>query len=289
MTPLEWPFIGCEAIYNGQLKKHQLRARFRAVFPDVYVPRDAELTLQQRAKAAWLWSHCEGVICGLTASALHGAEWVNSTQPIELVWKNARRPKGIRTYDTRLREGEFTTMKGLPVTTPPRTAFDLGRRKGLDGAVARLDALGKATRLVPADVHAIARAHRGARNLRQLEAALDLYDPRAESPKETWLRLLVIRAGYPRPQTQIPVLSPDGRRKYYLDMGWPQRMLALEYDGEQHRVDPKIYAYDIQRSEDIAELGWTRLRAVKANSSADILRRLARAWRSTLLTDREIS
>ena len=47
-------------------------------------------------------------------------------------------------------------------------------------------------------------------------------------------------------------------------------MLALEYDGEQHRVDPVIYAYDIQRSEDLDELGWTRLRVVKANTAADV-------------------
>ena len=78
--------------------------------------------------------------------------------------------------------------------------------------------------------------------------ALDLYDAGAASPKETWLRLLVIRAGYPRPQTQIPVLSADGHRRYYLDMGWEDLMLAVEYDGEQHRVDPVQYAYDIQRS-----------------------------------------
>ena len=82
---------------------------------------------------------------------------------------------------------------------------------------------------------------------------LDLYDPGAASPKETWLRLLVIRADYP-PQTQIPVTSADGRRQYYLDMGWEEMMLALEYDGEQHRLDPIQYRYDIQRSEDLSEL-----------------------------------
>jgi very-short-patch-repair endonuclease len=85
------------------------------------------------------------------------------------------------------------------------------------------------------------------------------------------------------------VLSPDGLRQYYLDMGWEDRMLALEYDGEQHRLDPVQYAYDIQRSEDIAELGWTRLRAVKKHSAADVLCRLDRMWRSKLRTDREIS
>ncbi len=111
----------------------------------------------------------------------------------------------------------------------------------------------------------------------------------AASPKETWLRLLVIRAGYPKPRTQIPVLSADGARRYYLDMGWEDLMLALEYDGEQHRVDAAQYAYDIQRSEDLAELGWTGLRVVKQNRAADVLHRLDRAWRSKLRTDRTIS
>jgi very-short-patch-repair endonuclease len=178
---------------------------------------------------------------------------------------------------------------GLPVTTPERTAFDIGRRGRLGEAVARLDALANATGVSARDVLAVARAHRGARNLRQLEEALDLMDDGAESPKETWLRLLVIRAGYPRPRTQIRLLSPDGRRTYYLDMGWEDRMLALEYDGEQHRNDADIYANDIQRSEDIAELGWTRLRVVKTNRSVDVLRRLDRMWRSRLLSDRETS
>ena len=289
MTSLNWPFVGSEAVTSGLLKKHELRAGFRAEFPDVYVPKDSLLTLHQRAVAGWLWSHREGVIAGLTASALHGAKWIDATDPIELVWQNARRPRGLRTYDTRLRPGEFAPCKGLLVTTPERTAFDIARRGRLDQAIARLDALANATGVSVEDVLAIARAHRGARNLRQLAAALDLMNSGSASPKETWLRLLVIRAGYPRPRTQIPVRSPDGCRQYYLDMGWEDLMLALEYDGEQHRNDPDIYADDIRRSEEIAEVGWTRLRVVKANSSAEVLRRLSRAWRSKLLTDREIS
>jgi very-short-patch-repair endonuclease len=152
-----------------------------------------------------------------------------------------------------------------------------------------LDALANPTGISADDVLAVAGAHRGARNLRQLEAAVDLMDAGAESPRETWLRLLVIRDGYPRPRTQIPVRSADGRRQYRLDMGWEDLMLALEYDGEQHRNDPDIYADDIQRSEDIAEVGWTRLRVVKANSSVEVLRRLDRMWRSKLRTDRQIS
>jgi hypothetical protein len=286
---LDGPFIGSEALASGLVKKHQLRAHFCTVYPDVYAPKETMLSLSQRAYAAWLWSHRQGVVAGLTASALHGAKWVDDDLPIELVWSNARRPRGLRTFDMRLHTEEFGLLNGLPTSTPERTAFDIGRRGRLDDAVARLDALGNATGFTVEDVTAVVRRHRGARGLRQLQAALDLYDPGGASPKETWLRLLVIRAGYPRPQTQIPVISPDGRRQYNLDMGWEDLMLAMEYDGEQHRVDPIQFAYDIQRSEDLDELGWTRIRVVKENRQADILRRLERVWHSKLRGDRRFA
>ena len=90
------------------------------------------------------------------------------------------------------------------VTTPERTAFDIGRRGPVGRAVARLDALARATDFKVSDVEELAGKHRHARGLRQLETVLDLVDAGAQSPKETWLRLMLIRAGYPRPQTQIP-------------------------------------------------------------------------------------
>jgi very-short-patch-repair endonuclease len=289
MEIFDKPFVGSEAVASGAIRKHELRARYRSEFPDVYVPKGAVLTVPQRARAAWLYSHREGVIAGLTASALHGAKWVDDRPPIELIWSNARRPRGLRTYDMRLHSNELIDYQEMRVTTVERTAFDIARRGRLDDAIARLDALGNATGFKADDVLAVAARHSGARGLRQLRAALELYDPGAESLKETWLRLLVIRAGYPRPQTQIPVLRPDGRGWYYLDMGWKDLMLAVEYDGEHHRENPAVFAYDVQRSEDLVQLGWTRLRVVKEHRPADVLSRLERAWHSKLLGDREIS
>ncbi|RDH78130.1 hypothetical protein DVS77_12330 [Mycolicibacterium moriokaense] len=289
MSTLEGPFIGSEALEQGLVRKHELRRLYRRVFPDIYLAKSTELTLAVRARAGWLWSHREGVIAGLTASALHGAKWVDDSAPVELVWSNARPARGLRTADVRVARVEIEKLAGMRVTTPARTAFDIARRRPLHTAVANLDALGNATGLTAQDVLAVARRHRGSPGLRQLPKVLDLYDAGAASPRETWLRLLVIRADYPRPRTQIPVVSADGRRNYYLDMGWQDMMLALEYDGEHHRLDPDTYAYDIRRSEDLAELGWTRLRVVKANSAADVLRRLDHVWRSKLQTDREIS
>ncbi len=181
------------------------------------------------------------------------------------------------TRDDLLLDHEFQSLEGLLVTTPERTAFDLGRRDRLGVAVARLDALAAARDFKVRDVLELMRNHRLARGLRQLESALDLVDGGAQSPRETSLRLLLIRAGFPRPQTQIPVLSPDGLRKYYLDMGWKHLKLAVEYDGDQHRVDPVQFAYDIRRLEDLHTLGWTDIRVAKGHRSADVIRRVQRA------------
>ena len=281
MSTSRLPFVGSEALANGVVTKYELRARYKSVFPDVYLPADEDLTLRRRAIAGWLWSHREGVIAGLTASALHGAKWVDVCTPIELVWSNARRPPGLRTFDYRLMADELVIAEGMRMTALSRTAFDIGRRGSLNEAVARLDALGNATGLRAEDVFQVAGRHRGARGLRQLSTALDLYDPGAQSPKETWLRLLLIEAGYPRPQTQIPVLGLDGHPLYFLDMGWEDATIAVEYDGDDHRQRQR-FGRDLVRSEFVAYRGWTLIRVMADHRKADILRRVQRAWASKL-------
>ncbi|RAV14023.1 hypothetical protein DQP55_09275 [Mycolicibacterium sp. GF69] len=275
----EEPFIGTEALAAGRLNRHQLRRYHRALMPNVYLDKRIEPSLWQRTVAAWLWSRREAVVAGLSASAIHGAKWVDDDEPVELIWRNARSPSGVVTRYDLLLPNEFERHDGIPVTTPERTAFDLGRRGSLGMAVARLDALAAATGLKAPVVEELAREHRRARGLRQLEQALDLMDSGAESPKETWLRLLVIRDGYPRPRTQIPIPGPDGWPRYYLDMGWEAITLALEYDGGQHWDDPKRVAYDIKRAEYIHDVGWTVVRVTKGHHPSDVLARLRRAWK----------
>jgi very-short-patch-repair endonuclease len=284
---MQVPFIGSEAVANGVVRKHLLRTAFTAVCPDVYVPRGYEMSLRERATAAWLWSHRTAVIAGLTASALHGARYVEDSHPIELISPNRRPPPRIRTHKVTLGADESTVRWGLPVTTPERTAYELARFGELGAAVARLDALGNATGFSAAAVSDLAQRHKGARGMRQLNEALDLYDCGAQSPWETWLRLLLIDEGFPRPRTQIPVVSADGRRRYYLDMGWEELKLAVEYDGDQHRVDPVQFAHDIARAEDLDELEWTRVRVVKRNTVDDIVRRVSRAYEASVHSARE--
>lgn len=121
----------------------------------------------------------------------------------------------------------------------------------------------------------MAGRHRHTRGLRQLERALELFDPGAQSPKETWLRLLLMDEGFPRPQTQIPVLGPDGRPKYFLDIGWEDLMLAVEYDGAQHASQ---IGYDIARNEYLAASGWTVVRVAAGHQRAEIIGWVNRAW-----------
>jgi very-short-patch-repair endonuclease len=266
------PFLGSEAVANGILRKHQLRSQYRTVFPDVYIPRDQQPTVRQLAVAGWLWSHRNGVLAGVIAAAWHGSKWVDQHLPVELIWSNARPPRGLRTYDMTLCPDELDWVGGLPVTTPGRTAFDIGCRKPMGPAIAHLDALVRATGLRVDEVREIAARHPGVRGLRKLEAALEWVDAGSQSPKESWLRLLLVKAGLPRPTTQIPVDA--GNQMYYLDMGWPDLMVAVEYDGEHHRLDRWQYTKDIRRSEELARLGWIVIRVVASDRPEDILRRV---------------
>ncbi|QNI05446.1 hypothetical protein GAN17_03430 [Mycobacterium kubicae] len=271
------PFIGSEALACGVLNRHQLRTRFCAVYPNVYLAKGIDPTLRQRIGGAWLWSHRQATIAGAAAAAMHGAEWIPDDVPVELVYPNARPPLGVLTRREALHDGESQTMNGLAVTTPERTAFDIGRRGAIRSAVARLDTLARATGFKVDDVLAVAQNHRGARGLRRLEAALDLVDPGAQSPRESYLRLLLIDAGLPRPQTQIPVLGVDGIPVAYLDLGWPEHLVAVEYDGDQHRTDRRQYVKDLRRIEMLERMGWIIVRVVVEDRPADILRRVREA------------
>ncbi|GAB3012774.1 hypothetical protein [Mycobacterium bourgelatii] len=278
MGPGQQPFIGSEALAEGRLTRHELRMYYRPIFPGVYLDKRVQPALQHRTVGAWLWSRREAVVAGAAASALHGAKWVDDATPIELIWGNARAPQGIITRNDRLLEGEIQQLRGIPVTTPERTAFDIGRRGSIGRAVARLDALAAAVDFKVRDVEELAGNHRHTRGLRQLEKTLDLVDGGAQSPKETWLRLLLIEAGFPKPRTQIPVLGPDGCPKYFLDMGWEDMMVAAEYDGEQHWTDPAQHARDVDRQEYITHVGWTNIRVVGRHRRDDVIRRVRKAW-----------
>jgi hypothetical protein len=271
------PFIGSEALACGALSRHQLRTRYCPVFPNVYLPNDVRPSLEHRIVAAWLWSRRTATIVGAAAAALHGSKWIPDDVPVELNHANTRPPRGVLTRRDALAYGETQVMNGRTVTTPERTAFDIGRRGAVRSSVVRLDALARATGFKVDDVLRVAKCHPHSPGLRRLEAALELVDPGAQSPRESYLRLLLIDAGMPRPQTQIPVLGVDGIPVAYLDLGWEEHMVAVEYDGDQHRSDRRQYVKDIHRIEMLERMGWIIVRVVAEDSPGNIVRRVRAA------------
>lgn len=272
------PFLGSEALAAGTLTPYQLRSQHVAVHKDVYVPRDQELTARVRAKALWLRSRRRGVLAGYSASALHGAKWIGADMPAAIIDTNHRRTPGVQVWKDRLEPDEIAVIDGMRVTTPARTALDLASRYPLDSAVAAVDALMQATSLKLPDIEVIADRHRGRRGIKAARAVLDLVDDGAQSPKETWLRLLLIRAGFPRPQTQIAVRNQWGWTEAYLDMGWEDIRVAAEYDGDHHLSNRYHVKKDIRRHEKMTHgYGWIVVRVVAGDHPADITHRIREA------------
>lgn len=271
------PFLGSAALGIGALTRYELRSRYVALHKDVYVPRDAELTALLRAKACWLRSRRRGVLAGFSASALHGSKWIDPSLPAAIIHTNRRKDAGVQVWEAGIEPDEVAVVHGMRLTTPARTALDLACRYPTDMAVAAIDALVQATDLKVADVELLVDRYRGRRGIKAARAALELVDGGAQSPKETWLRLLLLRAGFPRPKTQIPVLNEWGWAEAYLDMGWEDIKVAAEYDGAQHQTSRYHYVRDIGRLEKLERMGWIVVRAVAENHPNDIIRRIREA------------
>ncbi len=269
-------FIGSDHIARGLVTRGQLRWNYEAIFPDVYVAKASGPGLQARIVGAWLWSGRDCIIAGRAAAAIHGAAWVDAATPIELIGSSSRSPTGVVVRNERIASDEIVEIDGLLVTTVARTALDLGRHLPRSHAVRHLDALAHATGVRAEHALEMTGRYPRARGLRRAELALDLMDAGGQSPKETWLRLLFIDNGFPRPRTQIHV--SDGGHDAFIDMGWDDPMIGADDDGVQHCTDRKRYVHDIGRNELVRRRGWLDLHVVAEHSPKFIIHRTAEAF-----------
>jgi very-short-patch-repair endonuclease len=271
------PVIGSEAVAAGALTKTQLAREYRRLFPDIYVGRDVGVDAQVRAKAVWFWTGRRGVVAGFAAAALHGSKWADDVHLVDVIHDNRRSPPGIETHRDRIDEDEIDLVAGISVTSPARTALDFGCWYPTMTAVAGIDALARATEIKAADVELLVRRYAGRKGIVRARQAVELFDSGAQSPKESWLRVVLIQADLPRPRTQIPVFDGFGDVVAYLDMGWEGIKVGVEYDGEQHRNDRRQYTWDIRRLEMLERLGWIVIRVVAGDRPAEVIRRVRAA------------
>lgn len=101
------------------------------------------------------------------------------------------------------------------------------------------------------------------RSRSKLEAAAELIREDVDSPMETDLRLWLIARGLPEPIVHPAVYCPTTNLTLHPDLGYPEQMLALEYEGDFHRISEDQWATDIDRVNALRAAGWTVIRVAK--------------------------
>ena len=272
--PVDRPFTLRQALDAG-LTRHQLRvleqeAFVRRVLRGVYAPAQVADSLPFRTRALRLVVPEDAVVTDWTACWLH-IGLLAPGQHVELpplsVFRRAGHDRlrnelcrsGERTFSDR----DLTHVGGLTVTTPLRTAWDLGRLVHRDRAIGALDALLRHGSFTRAELVGGVERFRGMRGVVQLRALAPLADPRSESPGESTLRLRWLDlTSLPPPTPQVSI-TVGGVEVYRLDLGVPELRFGCEYDGEAFHLDA---AADRARRADLRErFGWEVVGVRRAN------------------------
>lgn len=237
----------------------------RRIVRGAYAPTALPDTLELRAQAVALVVPPDQVVRDRTAAWIHGVDTFTYAEhglepPIELCALRGREPStrsgtAGRTRDLAPRDIVF--IAGVRVTTPLRTALDLGCCLRRREAMAALDAFARLHGLTVAEMQAAAKLFRRRRGVVQLRELIPLVDPRAESARESWIRLAIHDAGLPTPEPQYWVVV-DGAPTYRLDLAYPHCRVAVEYDGfDAHERTPEQKEYDEARRAWLRGNGWT--------------------------------
>ncbi|MFI7586643.1 hypothetical protein ACIB24_06160 [Spongisporangium articulatum] len=233
--------------------------RWQKLGHGLYLSTHVPVTHEQRIIAARLYLPRGVALSGPSAAWAHGVEWATPDDAVEITAAPQARPApraGLVVRGCVLTTDEVGPTRLGPATSPVRTAFDLIARPGPVGhAVAWADAVLRATSTSAERLRSYVETRSGTRGVRQARAAAELADPRAESPRESRLRVALILAGLPAPTPQVEVFDDDGRFVARLDLAWPELMLAVEYDGQHHR-DRDQHSRDLRRHNRLRALGW---------------------------------
>jgi len=266
--PLYVPFDRRMALAAGVPDRHLRRlvreGLIRRVMQGVYSATQAPDSITSRAQALRLVITPGTVVTDRTAGWLHGMPVLKRgahlvAPPLDVATSADTRMRrgGVEGHRRRLTSRDLMMVDGVAVTTPLRTACDLGRLLWRYDALAALDA---ALRLGVDQEALLLETARfvGYRGVRQLRALGPVADSRSESPGESALRLHWLDAGLPPPDLQHRVEGDDGRIWFRLDVPDPLVRYAAEYDGVEFHSSPGDRRYDdARRSWLRTDRGWS--------------------------------
>jgi len=251
-----------ESVTRGRARAADLITPFRGVRDHA---RSRDQKVLARAFAPLL--EPDQVFSHLTAAALHGMRTPERHPPpvVHVTTFGGRRP--IRRAGVSAHRGGdgcgHVAVRGLPVLDPVETWLHLASSLELDDLIVMGDGLvrRKAPVTTLAGLGAALDAHRRLVGGPLLREALEWVRAGTDSARETMLRLLLVRAGLPEPDE----LNGEIRNEYgaviaHGDLVWREARVIVEYEGDQHRADPRQFAIDIDRVGAVQSLGWTVIR-----------------------------
>jgi len=194
-------------------------------------------------------------------------------------------PKTAGVEGRRLKWERAQTMilKGIPVVDPVAALFTSAGVLTVLDAVIVIDALVTTAMNYPnlgpgRPMSTLGEIERRLGDWRQfpgcktIRAALSLARERVESPKETETRLLIVACGLPEPVVQHDVYDESGKLVARPDLAYPELKIAIEYDGDGHRLEKDEWRRDIQRHRALDAEGWITLHLTQADLEPDAQR-----------------
>jgi hypothetical protein len=230
----------------------------------VYRAAGAPRTYEQRLALA-IAAAGRGWVGGpaLARLAGYGRPYFDQAQPEIVI------PAGCSAIDARrfarvrrtrnLDKRDTAAFAGLPTTSPLRTVVDLLSYKNRAALFALADDV--LFRAGPHPADAVRAVH--GRSRRPGRAVLDLIvapwdhpGPLPDSPKEMSLVRVLVEAGLPLPERQVPILDPVTRRVVArADHAYPHAKVAIEYLGRRPHGLRQAHG-DFLRDGDLKALGW---------------------------------
>lgn len=252
---------------------------FTQVHRGVWRVAATEMTLERRIDAARLLLPADTPISHLTALHWMGVT-IGRQTPVHFSTNSDRQIGSDVVLHRRLGRLSVTAERGVPTLGPDRSFVDSATILGLRHLVRVGDQLVRLGRTTPDRlVEYCMRSHLDG-VVRARDAAL-LVRPRVDSPRETDVRLVIVAAGLPEPETNVEVIDDDGTWVARGDLVYRDHRLIIEHDGWHHERDADQRQKDHHRRERIEAAGWTVLVVTAADfaNPFSIVGRVFRALR----------
>jgi very-short-patch-repair endonuclease len=170
--------------------------------------------------------------------------------PPEVITRTQRRIEGIRTTRARFLDArDATTVRGIPVTTVPRTLVDIAAELSLDALARACHEAGVRYRTTPAAVEAVLARRPNAPGARKLRRIIHGDVHVTLSKLEARFLDLISKERLPLPLTNRPA---GGRR---VDCRWPEQRLTVELDGYRFHNSRHSWEQDRQREREARARG----------------------------------